>query len=45
MKSRIVKEIKNKYNIYRISGKKLESYNFSMLCFYLSQLEKGEEIK
>lgn len=45
MKSRVVNEIKNKYNIYRISGKKLESYNFSMLCFFLTQLERGEEVK
>ena len=45
MKSRIVKELKEKYGIRKINGKNIKSYDFYTLCFYLDQAkaEKKEE--
>ena len=45
MKSRLVKELKDKYNVRRIAGRKTESYSFYDLCYYLKLVEKGEVIK
>ncbi len=45
MKSRVVKEIMYKYNVRKINGKNVKSYNFQTLCYYLSVLEQGGEVK
>jgi hypothetical protein len=45
MKGQIVKLLKEKYNIRRVNGKKLEHYNFYTLCFFLEQAENGESMK
>lgn len=45
MKGQVVKELKQKYNVRRIGGKKVESYNFYTLVYYLEVLESGGEIK
>ena len=45
MKGQVVKELKQKYNVRRIGGKKVESYNFYTLVYYLKILENGGEVK
>ncbi len=45
MKGRLVKELKDKYNVRRIAGKKVENYSFYDLCYYLKQAEQGLQIK
>lgn len=45
MKSRLVKELKDKYNVRRIAGKKTETYSFYDLCYYLKLAERGEVLK
>jgi hypothetical protein len=45
MKGRIVKELKYKYNVRKINGRKVELYNFYTLCFFLEQAEQGVEFK
>ena len=45
MKGQVVKELKQKYNVRRIGGKKVESYNFYTLIHYLEVLENGGEVK
>ena len=45
MKSRLVKELKDKYNVRRIAGKKTETYSFYDLCYYLKLAEQGEVLK
>ena len=45
MKSKLVKELKEKYNVRRIAGRKTESYSFYDLCYYLKLAEQGEVIK
>ena len=45
MKSLIVKKIKNEFGLKKISGKKLEQYDFYTLCGFYKALNKGEVIK
>lgn len=45
MKSLLVKEIKEQYGFRKISGKKVEMYNFYELCGFLKRLKRGEEIR
>ena len=45
MKGQVVKELKYKWNVRSIGGRKVELYNFQTLCYYLSILENGGEIK
>ena len=45
MKSRLLMDLKDKYNVRRIEGKKVESYSFYDLCYYLKLAEQGEDIK
>ena len=45
MKGQVVKELKQKYNVRRIGGKKVEAYNFYTLIYYLEILENGGEVK
>lgn len=45
MKSMIVKKIREEYGLRKISGKKLEMYNFYELCGLYKRLKQGEEIK
>ena len=44
MKSIIVRELKSR-GYRKISGRKLEHYNFYTLCFFLEQVERGEVLK
>ena len=45
MKSRLVRELKYKYNVRRVGGVKVEHLNFYTLCFHLERAEKGEQLK
>lgn len=45
MKSIIVKKIREEFGLRKISGKKLEMYNFYELCGLYKRLKQGEEIK
>jgi hypothetical protein len=44
MKSIIIRELKSR-GIRKVSGKKIEHYNFYTLCFFLEQAERGEVLK
>lgn len=45
MKSIMVKKIKNEFGLKKISGKKLEQYNFYALCGFYKALNRGDVIK
>lgn len=45
MKSIIVKKIREEFGLRKISGKKLEMYNFYELCGLYKRLKQGEEIR
>ena len=45
MKSIIVKKIREEFGIRKISGKKIEMYNFYELCGLYKRLKQGEEIR
>ena len=45
MKSMIVKKIREEFGLRKISGKKIEMYNFYELCGLYKRLKQGEEIK
>lgn len=45
MKSMIVKKIREEFGLRKISGKKLEMYNFYELCGLYKRLKQGEEIR
>lgn len=45
MKSLLVNKIREEYGIRKISGKKLELYNFYELCGIYKRLKQGEEIR
>ena len=45
MKSILVRKIKDKFGVSKISGEKLERINFYKLCGYYKQLSRGEVIK
>lgn len=45
MKSILIKQIKDEFDISKIGAKKLELYNFYELCGYLKRLRNGEDIK
>ena len=45
MKSIIVKKIREEFGVNKISGKKLELYNFYELVGFYKRMRKGEEIK
>lgn len=45
MKSRVVKELKEKYGIRKINGRNIKSYDFYTLCFYLDQVKAEKEEK
>lgn len=43
MKGLVVKKLKE-MGIRKIEGKKLELYNYYMLCMFLDKLERGEKL-
>ena len=43
MKGRVVRKLKE-MGIRKIEGKKLELYNYYILCMFLDKLEKGEKL-
>lgn len=45
MKSMIVKKIREEFGLRKISGKKIEMYNFYELCGLYKRLKQGEEIR
>lgn len=45
MKSLIVKKIREEFGVKKISGKKLELYNFYELIGFYKRMCRGEEIK
>lgn len=45
MKSLLIKHMKEKYGIKKISGKKLEMYSFYDLCGFCKRIENGETFK
>lgn len=45
MKSMIVNKIRNEFNLRKIEGKKLESYDFYTLCGLYKKLKSGEGTK
>ena len=45
MKSILIKQIKNEFDINKIGAKKLELYNFYQLCGFLKRLRNNEVIK
>ena len=45
MKRMIVDKIKNEYDVKKIAGKKVESYDFYTLCGFYKRLKSGEGIK
>ena len=44
MKGQIVKFLKEN-GVRRINGRKVESYNFYKLCYYMKLVENGEVVK
>lgn len=45
MKSIIVKKIREEFGVKKISGKKIELYNFYELIGFYKRMSRGEEIK
>lgn len=45
MKGQLVNKIKSEFGLRKISGKKLELYDFYSLCGMYKRLKAGEEIK
>lgn len=45
MKSLIVKKIREEFGVKKISGKKLELYNFYELVGFYKRMNKGEVLK
>ena len=45
MKRMIVDKIKNEYDVKKIAGKKVESYDFYTLCGFYKRLKSGGSIK
>lgn len=43
MKSLVVRKLKE-MGIRKIEGKKLELYNYYVLCMFLDKVEKGEKL-
>ena len=45
MKRIIVDKIKDEFDVKKVSGKKIEAYDFYTLCGFYKRLKGGEDIK
>ena len=43
MKGRVVRKLKE-MGIRKVEGKKLELYNYYILCMFLDKIERGEKL-